>query len=166
MLIPGLERTILGRHILLLNFGPSAESVESFEDLAALKERERGLVVVPHPFYPLGNCLGRRLLNRYRDLFDAVEVNAMYAPGINFNNPAIAWARRHGKPLVGNGDVHRLDQLGTTYSLVEAQPDPQSICDAIRAGHVEVISRSLSWMKTIAIVGDIMTMWLWRPSGR
>ena len=33
-------------------------------------------------------------------------------------------------PLVGNGDVHRLHQLGTTYSLVDAIPDADAICAA------------------------------------
>src|SRR5438132_1025045 len=45
VLIPGIERTIEGRHVLLLNFSRAAESVSSFADLARLKERERGLVV-------------------------------------------------------------------------------------------------------------------------
>src|SRR5207244_1040962 len=159
VLIPGLERTIRGRHILLLNFSARAESVATFEELAALKQREGGLVIVPHPFYPLGNCIGGRLLDRYRDVFDAVEVNAMYAPGLNFNKPAIAWARRHGKPLVGNGDVHRLEQLGTTYSLVDADPNPQSICDAIGAGRVEVRTEPLTWRKAVAVFGDIIGVW-------
>jgi hypothetical protein len=38
----------------------------------------------------------------------------MFTASLNFNYPAEQWARRHGKPMVGNGDVHRLRQLGTT----------------------------------------------------
>src|SRR5262245_53991159 len=41
VLIPGIERTIEGRHVLLINFRTaSVNSVRSFEDLACLKRRE------------------------------------------------------------------------------------------------------------------------------
>jgi predicted metal-dependent phosphoesterase TrpH len=159
VLIPGVERAIQGRHVLLLNFSPEAERVETFEDLAALKQRERGLVIAPHPFFPLSSCLGR-IMDQYPDVFDAVEVNAMYMRGVNFNRRAIRWARRHAKPMVGNGDIHRLTQLGTTYSLVDAAPDAQSICDAIRLGRVEVRTEPLPWHRALAIFSDIIGLWV------
>ena len=61
-----------------------------------------------------------------------------------------------GKPLVGNGDVHRLAQLGSTYSLVEADPDPAAICAAIRSGHVQVRTQPLNRWKALTIFGDIV----------
>jgi predicted metal-dependent phosphoesterase TrpH len=36
-LIPGVERTIEGKHVLLLNFRRGTEDVRTFDDLAALK---------------------------------------------------------------------------------------------------------------------------------
>src|SRR5437763_16239050 len=50
VLIPGIERTIRGKHVLLLNFSAKVEQVTTFEELAVLKQRERGIVVAPHPF--------------------------------------------------------------------------------------------------------------------
>ena len=44
----------------------------------------------------------------------------------------------HGKPMIGNGDVHRLRQLDSTYSLVDAEPDADAICEAIRDLRVDV----------------------------
>ncbi len=152
ILIPGVERTIGGRHVLLLNFTRAAEDVRTFADLAWLRARERGLVVAPHPFFPAPSCL-RDDLERHADLFDAVERNAMVVRGIDFNARAERWAARHGKPVVGNGDVHRLSQLGTTYSLVDAPPHVDAICEAIRAGRVRVESRALSWMEAVRILG-------------
>jgi predicted metal-dependent phosphoesterase TrpH len=52
VLIPGVERTIEGRHVLLLNYSRAAESIGSFDALASLRRRERGLVIAPHPFFP------------------------------------------------------------------------------------------------------------------
>jgi predicted metal-dependent phosphoesterase TrpH len=154
-LIPGIERTIEGKHVLLLNFRRGAEQVSSFEDLARLKQRQRGLVVAPHAFFPHPTCL-RRLMNEHAALFDAVEWNAMFTSSVNFNIAARRWAREHGKPLVGNGDVHRLRQLGTTYSLVDAEPDPTAICEAVLAGKVEVVAGPLSAVAAAALMGDLM----------
>ena len=155
VLIPGVERTIEGRHVLLLNFRRGADRVDTFADLARLKSRGRGLVIAPHPFFPGSMCLGRDL-ERHADLFDAVERNAMYTRLLDFNRRAERWAAAHGKPMVGNGDVHRLRQLGTTYSLVDAAPHPDAICQAIAAGRVEVESQPLSSIDAALILSGML----------
>ena len=155
VLIPGIERTIDGRHVLLLNFSPRAAQVQSFDDVAALRREERGLVIAPHAFFPTSSCLGRELMDRHADLFDAVERNAMFTREVDFNRAAARWARAHGKPMVGNGDVHRLRQLGTTWSLVDAAPNADAICDAVRAGRVRVEARPLSWAAVASIIGSL-----------
>jgi predicted metal-dependent phosphoesterase TrpH len=154
VLIPGVERTIEGRHVLLLNFECGTEDVRTFEDLKALKARVPGLVVAPHSFFPATSCLWNDL-ERHADLFDAVERNAMFTRGVDFNRRAEQWARRHGKPVVGNGDVHRLEQLGTTYSLVDAERHPDAICEAIAAGRVRVVSRPLAWNTCIQLLASL-----------
>jgi hypothetical protein len=160
VLIPGIERTVAGRHVLLINFPAECETVRSFEEIAALKARSRGLVIAPHPFYPIGSSL-RHQLDAYPHVFDAIEYNAMYTRVINFNRRAVAWARQRGKPVVGNSDLHRLEQLGSTYSLVDAPADPDAICEAIRAGRVEIRTQPLSSFRAglifskMAIVGTL-----------
>jgi predicted metal-dependent phosphoesterase TrpH len=155
VLIPGVERTIEGRHVLLLNYGPGTAHVRSFADLARLKSCERGLVVAPHPYFPALSCL-RGALERHADLFDAVERNAMFTRELDFNLAAERFAARHGKPVVGNGDVHRLAQLGSTYSLVDAERDPDAICQAIAAGRVRVVSRPLAWSEAARLMSTLM----------
>ena len=58
--------------------------------------------------------------------------------------------------LVGNGDVHRLHQLGTCYSLVDAERDPTSICDAVRAGRVQVVAEPLPFLTAATTVADML----------
>jgi len=156
VLIPGVERTIQGRHVLLLNFREGAADVRTFDDVARLKQRAAGLVVAPHPFFPARTCL-RGDLDRHSGMFDAVEYNAMFTASVNFNCRAVRWAARHGKPVVGNCDVHRLRQLGSTYSLVDAEPHPDAICAAIAEGRVRVESRPLTWAE---VVGTLSAMFL------
>ena len=143
VLLPGIERTINRRHILLINFPSACADVGTFDDIARLKLQFGGLVVAPHPFYPIPSALGA-MLDRHAAVFDAVEINAMYTRLVNFNRRAVRWARAHGKPLVGNTDLHLLDQMGTTYTLVDAEPDADAICESIRAGRVEVRTEPLS----------------------
>jgi predicted metal-dependent phosphoesterase TrpH len=154
-LIPGVERTIQGKHVLLLNFTRGTEDVRTLDDVAALKQREPGgLVIAPHPFFPGSTCL-RGQMDRHADLFDAVEYNAMFTSSLNFNLAAERWARAHHKPMVGNGDIHRLRQLGSTYSLVDAAPRADAICQAIRAGQVQVEASPRSWASVIGIMADL-----------
>jgi len=136
LLISGVERTIAGRHVLLLNFSrDGVGSIQTLDDVARLKARENGLVVAPHPFFPGFSCL-RSALDAHVDLFDAVEWSYFWTRGINFNARAARWAEKHGKTIVGNSDLHDLRQLGRTYSLVDAPSDADAVCEAIRAGRV------------------------------
>lgn len=157
-LIAGIEKTIEGRHVLLINFDAAAERVGTFDELRRLRQaRPTGLVVAPHPFYPSTSCVGR-ILEQQPDLFDAVEFSAIYTFGVGaFNRTAIRWARRHGKPLVANGDVHRLVQLGRTYSLVDAEPEPDAICAAIRGGRVAIEAEPLSTWQAARLAGNLAT---------
>jgi predicted metal-dependent phosphoesterase TrpH len=139
-LIPGAERTIEGRHVLLLNFPAAAtESARTLDDLARLKAQTDGLVIAPHPYFPGKTCL-RGVLDAHPDLFDAVEWTYFWTRGVNFNARAARWARAHGKAVVGNSDLHDLRQLGRTYSLIDAPRDPAAICDAIRRGRVTLVT--------------------------
>jgi predicted metal-dependent phosphoesterase TrpH len=133
LLIPGIERTIRGRHVLLLNFPASAtRTVRSLDDLAQLKRTGTGLVVAPHPFFPDSSCLGAAL-DAYAGVFDAIEWSYFWTRAVNFNARGAA---AYDKPIVGNSDLHDLRQLGRTYSLVDAPRDAVAICEAIRAGRV------------------------------
>ena len=158
VLLPGIERTIEGKHVLLINFHRGAEGVRTFDDLARLKAAAKGepaVVVAPHPFFPLRSCL-RGQLDRHAGLFDAVEYNAMFTRTLNFNARAERWARARGLPVVGNGDVHRLSQLGTTYSLVDAQPEADAICHAILSGRVTFVRRPIGYHKAAAVLADML----------
>jgi hypothetical protein len=157
LLIPGVEATVEGKHVLIYNPDIPPERIRTFADLRRYR-RPDWLVVAPHPFYPASSCLGRRLRQEI-DLFDAVEFSHFYTRGIDFNHSAVRLARDAGRPLVGTSDAHLPGQLGTTYSLIEAPPSVAAVLSAIRAGHVRVVTRPLTvreWM-TITIRLGLVT---------
>ncbi|HEY7058462.1 MAG TPA: PHP-associated domain-containing protein [Vicinamibacterales bacterium] len=153
-LIPGVERTIRGRHILLINFPRAAEDVATLDEIGRLKARANGLVIAPHPFFPDRTCL-RGMIDDRPDLFDAVEWSYFWLEGLNFNARAARWAAAHGKPLVGNSDTHDLRQLGRTYSRVESERDPDAICAAIRDGRVTLHTEAVPPLELVRVFGGM-----------
>ena len=144
LLIPGIEATIEGKHVLIYNAARDIEEVQSFDALRAYKQRNPNiLIIAPHPFYPDQSCLGRVVFD-YRDLFDAWEVHSVYSALYDPNREVIE--RSQEIPLVGNGDIHELSTLGYTYSLIDAEPTVSRVVGAIKAGKVRVVTSPLPLM--------------------
>ena len=154
VLLPGIERTIERKHVLLVNFPQAAEQVRTFDDLAALKARSEGLVIAPHPFFPAPACL-RSVMDSRPDLFDAVEWSYFWTRRIDFNTRAAQWARTHGKALVGNSDLHDVRQLGRTYSWIRAERSAGAICQAIREGQVSLHTAPVPARELVSVLGGM-----------
>jgi predicted metal-dependent phosphoesterase TrpH len=159
LLIPGAEATIEGCHVLLYNFDVSLSALRTFADLRRFKGPD-WLVVAPHPFFPASFSLGSRLL-RELDLFDAIELSHFHTRRIDFNRRAIALARETGRPLVGNSDSHLPRQLGTTYSLIEAEPTVYSVLSAIRHRRVRPVSHALTLPGLLGIGTEMVAREWW-----
>jgi len=155
VLVPGVERTIEGRHVLLLNFPTGTDHVRTFADLAALRSRANGVVIAAHPFFPNGNSLRSRLVE-HADLFDAVEWSYFWTRGVNFNTKAARWAREHDKPVVASSDLHDIRQLGRTFSLVFADPGADAICAAIREGRVSIQTSPVPKLELTRVVAGML----------
>src|SRR2546425_11262449 len=159
LLIPGIEATIEGKHVLLYNIDVPPERIRTFADLRRLRQ-PAWLVVAPHPFFPGSYCLHERLVEEV-DLFDAIEFSHFYTARIDFNRPAVRLAQETGLPLLGTSDSHVLRQFGTTYSLIEGSPTLASVLGAIRKGQVRVESRPLTHRECAGIVFDMVVAdWL------
>lgn len=141
LLVPGVEATIEGKHVLLYNLDVPVARIRTFADLRRLKGPD-WLVVAAHPFFPHPTCLRDRLL-REIDLFDAIEFSHFFTPRIDFNRRAVRLAREIGLPLVGTSDSHLMRQFGTTYSLIEGGPTVASVLKAIQKGQVRVVTAPL-----------------------
>jgi predicted metal-dependent phosphoesterase TrpH len=155
LLIPGIEMTIRRRHVLVLNPPPHAPCSD-FLSLSKLCRSET-LIVAPHPYFPGTYSLNGYLL-KHLHLFDALEYCHFYSPMINFNQRALEVCQSFGFPLVGNSDAHFLSQLGTTYSLIYAEKNLESIFAAIRRNRVEVVSRPLRTLEMGSIANRFLRM--------
>jgi len=144
LLIPGTEARIEDHHVLVIEPKRPAEEIRSFSDLKRCRQ-EGSLIIAPHPYFPRSHSL-HSYLDQYIEVFDAIEFSHFYNNRINFNPRAVEKAKQYGLPLVGTSDAHLLWQLGTTYSLVQAEKDPEAVVSAIKQGKVSVVTRPLhSW---------------------
>jgi hypothetical protein len=151
-LIPGVEVTVEGRHVLVYNADVAVDKIMTFQGLQRYRTPE-WLVVAPHPFFPASYCL-REKLWQHLELFDAIEFSHFYTPRMDFNRAAVKLAKALGLPLVGTSDSHIDEQFGTTFSLIDAAPAVDSVLSAIKAGRVSVVSRPLSLSRCASILAQ------------
>jgi predicted metal-dependent phosphoesterase TrpH len=156
ILIRGIERTIEGSHVLLLNFPAHVvSSIRSFAELAEAKRRSRGLVIAPHPFFPGRSCL-QSTLDEHAELFDAVEWSYFWTRAVDFNTRAAAWAVERGLPVIGSSDTHDIRQLGRTFTLIDAPDDADAICEAVRGGRVALRTEPVPYPELFAVYSGLM----------
>ncbi len=139
LLIPGVEKMIEGREIVLLNVRPEdiPPKMDS-EDLARLRNQkgESLFVFAPHPFYPRRTCIGP-VMDRFTELLDAVEWCHLYHNLYNPNLPAARWAEANGKAVIATSDTHHLDGFARNAAEVEAEAlEPAALFRAIRGGKI------------------------------
>ena len=144
VLIPGIEKNINGKHTLIYNPPSNIEQIETISELKELKSKCPEMVVVAaHPNHFDHTCHGKNII-KYLDLFDAWEYSFFWTKGVNPNNKTLRLSRKYKKPLLGNSDVHDLWYFGSTYSLIDASRNVESILTAIKQGKVTVKSTPLS----------------------
>ncbi len=136
VLIPGMEATIQRKHVLLFNFDFKNISVTRLADLYNLKDKNN-MIIAPHPCFPSTVAL-QGLFFRHIDLFDAVELSHFWCPTIDFNKRALKAARKYNLPVVGTSDAHQRRQFAKTWSLVDAEPDPCAVIQAVKQGRIDV----------------------------
>ena len=144
-----MEATIQGRHVLLINFAFKEFSVSTFEDLYRIKT-DNGLIIAPHPFYPSTVALRKKFI-RHVELFDAAEWSHFFCRQINFNLKMEKLAKAAGIPVVGTSDAHQRMQFDTTYSMVDSEPEPEAVIQAVKQGRVKVVTRPLPLTRLLEI---------------
>jgi len=144
LLIPGVEATIDGSHVLIINHDEKdamrkigKKIPRTFEELRRIKSR-KNIIIAAHPYLALSSIKDRFIL--HKDLFDAVEYNGFedYFWFFPWNRKAINLSKRFRKPLIANSDSHYLFQENSAYSFVSAEKNTDSIINAIRKGDVEI----------------------------
>lgn len=144
LIIPGFEATIQGQDVVILN--PTTDNITTWEELAEEKAKGQCLTILAHPFWYIKNLIWTKRLDKYAHLFDAVEICWFQTKNITFANKlARKYAKKHSKPLVGTGDIHKLDWIGNTYSKINVKKlTIQEIFQAIRKRKAIPVQNNIS----------------------
>src|SRR3989344_2057724 len=111
LLIPGFERSIHGKHVLIFNYAKgNIHNIKTFKDLKKIKSNSN-LIIAPHPFHIKHYCLGYNLTKNI-GLFDAIEHCHVYTNIINPNIISEKIAKKYNKPLIALSDTHSQSQFG------------------------------------------------------
>lgn len=140
LLIRSVEVRYPEGEVLLVNFQGDVKDYPTLESLKALPSSV--LAIAPHPFFKRAICLGENL-ERNIGVIDAVEYSHFYNNLVNLNKQAVVIANKYKKPVVGTSDAHRLLEVGTSYTLVDAEKDADSIAKAVKAGKIKLVSKPL-----------------------
>ena len=159
LLIPGIEKSIHRKHVLIINATIEAQKIQNFEDLREYRKKHPGcLTIAAHPYYP-GPISLQENLEKNIDLFDAVEYSWYHSKRFNGpNKKAVKMAEKHGKPVLGTADNHILKYVNHTYSLIESEKNTEAIFKAIKANKIEIVSHNLPWWKLGTIITYMLIM--------
>lgn len=154
ILIPGVEKSLgsfLHSHVIILNCGKSIEKVKNFKQLIKYKkEHPEVFIIAPHPTHSRILSIGSKKLQKYIDLFDAIEYSWMYSKGYNSNLKAAAIALLNHKPLISTADVHVLKRLDTDFAVIDTEDfSVESILDAIRHNKFENVTKPKRFLRDI-----------------
>lgn len=151
LLLPGVEKTIEGKHILLYNFKDSElDKINKISDIRKYKSKTN-LVVAPHPFFKLKICMGSEL-NKYKDVFDGLEISEFYSWILNLNKKAYVFSKMNNKTLLANSDLHYIERLGNNYTFVNSKKNINDLIISIKNNHVQL---KTSPLKTRVFLGII-----------
>jgi predicted metal-dependent phosphoesterase TrpH len=134
LIIPGTEVSSLGGHIVGLNVQEAIPKGLSADETVDRIHQAGGVAIACHPFALFKGSVGKYV----NEKFDAVETkNASSFPFKSAAKKAELLANRFGLPKVAGTDAHIGQAIGCAYTVIEAEPNIESILKAIVDGRCE-----------------------------
>jgi predicted metal-dependent phosphoesterase TrpH len=141
LLIPGVEMN-LGGHTLILNATPEAASLKTLDDLRDYKrKRPQIFTIAAHPFFPEKKYCFQNDLYENLDAFDAIEQSWFYSKLIDWNKKAKAVIEKNNLPYIATSDIHLLEQIDNGHILIDAEPNIESIFEALKNKKFKSVSK-------------------------
>jgi len=143
IIIPGIEISTLQGHVIALNVTEQIPPNLSVSETIEKTHELNGIAIAAHPSVMLKGLRMRVC----RDLnFDAIEVinSAAFPFSVStyFNRKI---AVNLNLPQTGGSDAHYAPEIGSAYTLVEADPEIDDIAEAIRKGATIPFGNAIPW---------------------
>lgn len=140
LILPGIEVSSLEGHIVGLNIQEVVPKNLTAEETIDRIHSLGGLAIACHPKALFKASLGWKTNKN----FDAIEVvNASAFPFKRSTQQALEIANRLGIPRVAGSDAHYAPEIGSAYTLVDAELDCEEVVKAIRRGLCEPFGKAI-----------------------
>jgi predicted metal-dependent phosphoesterase TrpH len=147
LVLPGMEVSSADGHIVALNIKERVPRGLSAEETVERIHSQGGVAVACHPYVYFKGCLRESVSGS----FDAIEViNARAFPFGRSIKKAQEAAERYKLSRVAGTDSHYGRQIGTAYTVIEAQEATvDAVCKAIVEGKCEPFGCAVPLMVTL-----------------
>jgi predicted metal-dependent phosphoesterase TrpH len=143
LIVPGMEITSSGGHIIGLNVKETIPRALSPEETVDRIHDAGGLAVACHPVTFFKGSLGRDVNAK----FDAVEVINASAVPFNYSvKNSRRLAERLGAAQVAGTDAHYAPEIGYAYTVVNAEPSVEKVVETICKGQCIPVGRAIPWI--------------------
>jgi len=142
LIVPGMEISCSQGHVVGLNVKEYIPQGLSVEETVEKIHAAGGIAIACHPTALFKLSLG----NHINSFFDAVEViNSSALPFGGSVEKSMRIASRLKLPSVAGSDAHYGPEIGYAYTLVEAEPEVNSIIEAIHTGMCQPFGKAIPW---------------------
>lgn len=150
IVVPGIEISTLNGHIIGLNVTTPIPAKLGIEETISIIHEAGGIAVAAHP-----SIFRKSSPDNGTNSYDAIEVvNASSIPFQLYKYLRKKFAFRLGLPQTAGSDSHYAPEIGTAYTIVEADPDVDEILGAVKNGATVPEGSAIPWnirMKRTAI---------------
>jgi predicted metal-dependent phosphoesterase TrpH len=159
MVIPGVEVTTLQGHVLALNITtPVPQNLGLVETVEKIHEAG-GIAIAAHPIVFIKSQIKERIASVSN--LDGVEViNSSAFPFSLSTRLSRELAKRLNLPQTAGSDAHHASEIGTAYTLVEADSGVDEIVEAIKKGAVFPFGKSVSLEMRVRRVAFRLKRWI------
>jgi predicted metal-dependent phosphoesterase TrpH len=141
IVVPGIEVSTLEGHLLGINVTTPIPAKRGIEETIRRIHEAGGIAVAPHPTAFYKSPPSRKVSS-----YDAVEVmNASSIPFSVLTYYSRKFAERLGLPQTGGSDSHYASEIGSAYTVVDADADVDEIVRAVKKGAVFPLGSGVPW---------------------
>jgi predicted metal-dependent phosphoesterase TrpH len=159
IIVPGIEISSRHGHILGLNITePIQPKLDITETVGKIRSLG-GVAVVAHPSVVIKTGMGTTI--PLGSGIDAVEVmNASAFPFSLSTYLSRRLAQRLRLPETAGSDSHYPQEIGSAYTIIDADSDRDDIMEAIRKGKTEPAGKPISWTRRLERGSQNIREWL------
>jgi len=140
LIIPGIEISSSNGHIIALNVQEEIPKKLGADETVDKIHEASGIAIACHPITFFKGSLGKHANSK----FDAVEViNASAFPFHYSVMRGEKLASLMGKAKVAGSDAHYGPEIGSAYTIVEAEPEVEKILKALNKGLCQPFGKAI-----------------------